>query len=522
MGVSRVTACIVLGAALALLAACSGTSESPPSPSPTASESLPSPSYWPTQGWRTDTPEAQGLDSTKLAEALQTIRDENLNIHSLLIIRNDVVVLDAYFYPFDDQTVHQLASVTKSVMTTLIAIAADQGKLDLDQPMVSFFPDRTIANRDDLKEHITVRHLAGMTSGLDCTAENDEQTLMEMNDSPDWVQFALDRKVVYEPGTHFEYCSPGMHLLSAILQQATGTTALEFARLNLFTPLGIEDVFWDVDPQGYNYGWAGLHLHPRDVAKLGYLWLYQGQWEGKQIVSSQWVEESVKRQITTGRGDDYGYGWWVMPGDQGEYAAQGRGGQYIRVFPAMNAMVVTTGGGFLWDDLGPLVASAVVDTANPLPANPEGVDELNAALTTAQEAPAPQPVAPLPETARAISGKTFVFGPNPLDLETLRLDFDDSAEARLEATFTADATLPPVAVGLDGVYRLQPVGDYDLPLGLRGQWLDEQTFLLDYDQIANLDAYVLVMTFEDDRVSLVGKERTHEASIEIEGEPQGP
>jgi CubicO group peptidase (beta-lactamase class C family) len=432
------------------------------------------------------------------------------------------VVLDAYFYPFDDQTVHQLASVTKSVMTTLIAIAADQGKLDLDEPMVSFFPDRTIANRDALKERITVRHLASMTSGLDCTAENDEQTLMEMMGSPDWVQFALDRKVVYEPGTHFEYCSPGMHLLSAILEQATGMTTLEFARLNLFAPLGVEDVLWDVDPQGYNYGWAGLYLQPRDVAKLGNLWLHQGRWEDTQLVSSQWVEESVKRQIRTGLGDDYGYGWWVMPGDQGEYAAQGRGGQYIRVFPALNAIVVTMGGGFLWDELGPVIAAAVVDTANPLPADPEGTERLNAAVAAAQEPPAPQPVGPLPETARAISGKTFEFGPKLLDLETVRLDFDDSAEARLEATFTANQLLPPVSVGLDGVYRLQPVGDHDLPLGLRGQWLDEQTFLLEYDQIANLDAYILVMDFDGDRVILVAKERTHEASIEIEGKLRGP
>jgi CubicO group peptidase (beta-lactamase class C family) len=178
---------------------------------------VPAPSYWPTQSWRTSTPEEQGFDSAKLAEGLQAMRDNGINIHSLTIIRNDNLILDAYFYPYNGGTFHEIASVTKSVMTTLIGIASDQGKLNLDDKMVSFFPERVIANGGFLKNRITVRHLTGMTSGLDCTSENDEQTLAEMGNAPDWIQFTLDRKVKYLPGTHFEYCSPGMHVLSAIL-----------------------------------------------------------------------------------------------------------------------------------------------------------------------------------------------------------------------------------------------------------------------------------------------------------------
>jgi CubicO group peptidase (beta-lactamase class C family) len=450
---------------------------------------------------------------------LLAMRAQGINIHSLTIIRNDDVILDAYFYPYDGKTVHELASVTKSVMTTLIAIAADQGKLRLDQPMVSFFPDRTIANRDALKERITVRHLAAMTSGLDCTAANDEQTLDEMGLSPDWIQFILDRQVVSKPGTQFVYCSPGMHILSAILQEATGMTALEFARTNLFDPLGIQDLIWDVDPQGYNDGWAGLYLHPRDVAKLGYLWLCGGQWEGKQIVSQKWVKESVKRQTITGMGDDYGYGWWVMPGSQEEYAAEGRGGQYIRVFPAWNAVVVTTGGGFDWSDIAPLIASAVVDMTEPIPANPAGIGQLAAALAAVQQPPDPEPIAALPEAARVITGKTFVLESNPLNLKTLRLDFGGSDEARMLLTFTNQPDRD-FTVRLDGIYRTFPVGDYDLSIGLRGGWLDTQTFLLEYDRIANRDAYVLKMRFETDRVTIDVQERTRGASVTIEGRLQ--
>lgn len=137
------------------------------------------------------------------------------------------MIMDASFYPYDGKTIHEVASVTKSVMTTLIGIAADHGELSLDDSMLSFFPDRTIANRDARKESITVRHLASMSSGLDCTNERDEATLQEMRTTDDWVQFTLDRRVMWEPGTRFVYCSPAIHLLSPILQQATGMTTLD-------------------------------------------------------------------------------------------------------------------------------------------------------------------------------------------------------------------------------------------------------------------------------------------------------
>ena len=188
------------------------------------------PAYWPTQGWRTSTPEEQGLDSAKLAEGLKAMQEQDIRIDSLLIIRNGSVVLDATFYPYDGELLHNMASVTKSVMTTLIGIAAEQGKLQLDQPVVSFFPDRTIANLDARKEKITVRHLTGMVNGFEsgCLA-GDQPTIEKMQAAPDWVQAALDRKMVFEPGSEFCYDSPGMHLLSAILQKATGMTALDFA-----------------------------------------------------------------------------------------------------------------------------------------------------------------------------------------------------------------------------------------------------------------------------------------------------
>jgi CubicO group peptidase (beta-lactamase class C family) len=383
----------------------------------------------------------------------------------------------------------------------LIGIAADQGKLQLDQPMVSFFPGRTITNLDARKEQITVRHLAGMVNGfqLGCLGA-DGSTLDAMRAAPDWVQSALDRKMVREPGTSFCYDSPGMHLLSAILQKSTGMTALDFARQNLFEPLGIREVTWESDPQGYTHGWGDLHLKPRDAAKLGYLWLNNGLWEGKQIVSAAWVQDSVKAQSNAGE-DQYGYGWWVSPDS---YYAFGRGGQNIKVMPSLNTVVVTTGGGFEYDDIVPVLEAALIDPGQPLPSNPEGVAQLDAVLAALVQASTPYPVGPLLDAATTISGKTYVFGTNPAGVETLSLEFDDTAEATMHMKRQGNDEIWPI--GLDGKYRLLYDGR-----GLRGYWADPQTFVI---EIFDVGQSTLQLHFEDDRVEVSPPGSSFEGQIE--------
>jgi hypothetical protein len=336
------------------------------------------------------------------------------------------------------------------------------------------------------------------------------------------VQFALDRRMVAEPGTRFIYCSPAMHLLSPILQKATGMTALEFARQNLFAPLGIQDALWESDPQGYSDGWGDLYLRPRDMAKIGYLWLNNGQWDGRQVVPREWVEASARVQMAeTGDDDKYGYGWWITNEDQGEYAAIGRGGQRIQVISALNAIIVTTGGGFEWDEIVPLLESAAVDMQQPLPPNPDAVARLDAAVKAVAQPPAPQPVAPLPDIARRISGKTFVFDPNPARIETAALTFDESAEAGIAIKGFGNEQVVRVPIGLDGVYRMS-TGDHDLPQGYRGSWDDPQTFVFEYDNIANNDHITFRLRFEADRVLLSGQETAHELGTQFEGRLQAP
>jgi CubicO group peptidase (beta-lactamase class C family) len=466
--------------------------------------------YWPTDTWRTSTPEEQGLDSAKLAEGLLAIQEGNIPIDSLLIIRNGSVLLDAYFYPYDGEVVHNLASVTKSVMTTLIGIASDQGELQLDAPMVSYFPDRSMANLDARKEHMTIRHLASMVNGFESGCLNgDEPTLDAMRGQSDWVQAALDREMAREPGDAFCYDSPGMHLLSGILQEATGMTALDFARENLFDPLGIRDVVWDSDPQGFTRGWGDLHLKPADAAKIGFLWLNYGIWQGEQVVSAGWVRDSVTAQSKSG-GDDYGYGWWVS---EDSYYAYGRGGQTIRVIPSLDAIVVTTGGGLDYDDIDPYLTAALVDPNEPLPPNPEAVAELQAALAAVGQAPAPKPVGPLPATAAAVSGKTYMFAPNLAEVETLSLEFDLYAEATLHIKrFGSDETVS-WPIGLDGVYRQSPEGQW-----LRGSWADSETFVFEQFDPSEVGRSTFRLRFEENRLELISPEQ----ALVLEGEMGTP
>jgi CubicO group peptidase (beta-lactamase class C family) len=440
--------------------------------------SLAAPDYWPKDKWITSIPEQQGIDSTQLAKSLQSIKEKQIAIDSLTIIRNGYVVLDAYFSPYDGSFPHDLASVTKSVMTTLIGIAVDQDKLQLDQKVVSFFPDRTIANLDERKKNLTVLDLVGMRNGMasECI-EGDEATLDVMRASPNWVQAALDRKMVHEPGTHFCYDSPGIHLLSAILQETTGMTAFEFARQYLFEPLGIHEVIWPTDPQGYTCGWGELHMKPTDAAKLGFLWLHGGAWDGRQIVSNTWVSSSVQAHSRmVGNEYGYGYGWWVTPFD---FYALGREGQYIRVIPSLNTVLVVTAGGADFNQLMPFLVKLLLNWGRELPANPLGQAKLTAAVSAVSRGSSVNPSTPLPRVVEEISGHVYNCGSNPVGVTSIRLDFNETGRAGISLQRNGQEVFWPV--GLDGKYQLAADGQAQT-----GYWADAGTFVLEIFDIGQL------------------------------------
>ena len=441
---------------------------------------------WSTEGWQTSAPEKQGLDSEELAALITYLQEQDdFNIDSLLIIRNGYVVTDAYFYPFTEGSLHDLASVTKSFTSTLVGIAIDQGAIEgVEQPVLNFFPTRSVANLDANKEAMTLEDLLTMRSGFECISQ-DEFTLSEMRASPDWVQFALDLPMTTEPGTRFAYCSPNPHLLSGIIHEVTGMSALEYAHEHLFAPLGITNVIWPTDPQGNNWGWGDLKLSPDDMAKLGYLFLNEGLWDGQQVVSTEWVEAATSPLTPAVGGSDYGYQWWVNPSG-GYYEAAGYGGQQIYVLPDLDMIVVLTGvsgggGPGAWGEQ--LLESRIIPLAespDPLPDNPDGAATL-AAVIQAVGAPVeiqPQPVPPLPDIAQQVSGLTYVMEPNPVGLVSGSLTFEEEAEAVLRLTFAAgpdETMILEWLIGMDNVPRISP-GLTGLSSAATGAWESDSVF----------------------------------------------
>lgn len=299
-------------------------------------------SEWPTQGWRSAAPESQGMDAGLLAQAVDYADKNGLSLHSLLVIRHGVIVSETYFTNYDAESLHELYSVTKSFTATLLGIALDQGKLKgIDQRVLDFFPGQEFSNLDARKQAMRLEDLLTMTSGLDWVEGDATYSAMVM--SQDWVKMVLDLPMTADPGSKFLYCSGCSHVLSAILTQVTGKSLRDFAKANLFKPLGIEKYTWDSDKQGNSSGGWGLSLAPRDMAKLGYLYLHQGQWDGKQVVSAEWVKMVTQKHVTTEGQDGYGYQWWVYPDLRG-YAALGRYGQTVFVAPEQDLIVVTTAG----------------------------------------------------------------------------------------------------------------------------------------------------------------------------------
>lgn len=481
------------------------------------------PEPWPTEGWPTSTPEAQGFDSDRLATALRSVRERRLDVHSVLLVRNGTIVADVTLFPYVRGTVHALASITKSVTATLIGIAARQGRLDVHRPVLELFPELQVEDPGGLKRQLRVEHLLTMTSGLDCGwRRGGEDELRRMLSSPDWTRFTLELPMATRPGTVFAYCSPNFHLLSAILTRATGEDALTFARRELFAPLGIREVRWPSAPGGLTLGWGGLRLLPGDVAKLGLLHLRGGRWEDRQLLSPAWVEASARPVVQTGRLDAYGQGWWVRAAEPGTLrSAQGRGGQYLLVWPERQLIAVFTGSGYDVDQLRvPILAALTSD--GPLPESPAGLERLREVAAELAGPPADVAPAPLPEAARRISGRSWTLEPNALGLRTLSLSFGDGPTAT--ATIEAESWERTFTVGLDGVPRLSPAMGSGQPVASRGAWIGPTQFTFDLDTVGEIDHLSMAIAVGDGggRIVLHVQELTGLLGVEalrLEGAP---
>jgi CubicO group peptidase (beta-lactamase class C family) len=434
--------------------------------------------------WPSAPPEEQGFDSAALAQVIEQIDEQDLPIDSVQVVRNSVLILDAYFYPYLGDRKHDVASVTKSVTSTLVGIAVDRGLLTLDQGLLASFPELAPPPSSDGKADIDLHDLLTMTSGLDCGLSPGEPELYETLQSDNFVKYALELPMAAPPGTQWAYCSPGSHLMSAMVAKASETSTLDFAKKNLFGPLGITDVIWPADPQGVTFGWGDLQLHPLDMARIGQLFLNEGAWSGAQIVSKDWVEQASKSFILTDDGETgYGYQWWVLAGAfEGVYEARGRSGQAITVWSDKDVVAVFTGRGLdVRGEVAPVLAAALKSDAA-LDPNPEAFARLTKAIQKAAEPPAPNPIRPLPPMAAEVSGKVYQLAENQFGVSCISLRFDSPSDVWFDLTLGSDAFELPV--GMDGVPRFSDTGPRGIPIGALGEWTEDTVFSMHYDEVA--------------------------------------
>jgi CubicO group peptidase (beta-lactamase class C family) len=321
-------------------------------------------SEWPTHGWPTAAPAEEGMDPKGLAVIDDDAGGVYPGLRSVLVVRHGVLVFERYYHGATPATYFNVFSVTKSVTSALVGIALGEHTVGgLDQPIGRLLATHLPPRADPRLRRATLEQVLTMTAGL--PADPTDGAPPGLVHASDWVRFVLSQHPATRPGARFAYSSDGSHLLSAILADATGQPTLRYAQVKLFEPLGIgndqafQPLFaapnqaayqragfaWPTDPQGYHLGYGFLKLTARDLAKIGYLYLKGGAWEGRQVVPAAYVRASTQTHIRTGdpHAPGYGYQWWTMT-EQGHrgFAALGLGGQLVEVIPDLDLVVVMT------------------------------------------------------------------------------------------------------------------------------------------------------------------------------------
>ena len=372
-------------------------------------------------------PGLQGVNPTGILDFLTTVETQKLNVHSLMVVRHGNVVAEGWWAPYAPDLKHTLYSLSKSFTSTAVGMAVAEGKLKVDDKVVSFFPNDLPATVSDNLAAMRIQDLLTMSTGH----EKEPTGAMRADGNTNWPKAFLAHPVDHQPGTHFVYNSGATYMLSNIVQKLTGQTVLNYLTPRLFTPLGIEGADWEVDPTGVNTGGWGLRVRTEDIAKFGQLYLKKGVWNGKRLLPEAWVADATKSHIlqpADGKDRDtsdwlqgYGYQFWRCRHDG--YRGDGALGQYCIVLPDKDAVVAITSEtasmpsvmNAVWDHILPAMQSASESATSSAP------EPLTRKLKSlALPLPTNDTSSPM---MQKISGKTFRIESNPLNIDTASLTF---------------------------------------------------------------------------------------------------
>lgn len=342
-------------------------------------------------GWNTADLAAVGLRAAPMTDLLGQVQaiavpePGHPQLHSLLVARRGKLAFEAYFHGYSREQAHDSRSAGKSFASLLVGMAVHHGaKLSAQTPVLSVFPDfQDLKHVDEAKRAITVGHLMAMNSGLACDDQagdspGAEDTMQGQPGERDWYRYTLDLPMMQAPGADKAvYCSAGINLLGGIVRRSTGRPLTELFREWIADPMQMRGYHLNLTPQDDAYMAGGIQLRPRDMLKLGQLYLDGGVWQGKRLVDAKWIADSVARRSTFGANHDYGYAWHlhsfrVQNRDYRAYAAEGNGGQFVIVVPELELVVAITAGSYgefsTWYALQDLVRDYIIPAA--LPAAP--------------------------------------------------------------------------------------------------------------------------------------------------------
>ena len=288
------------------------------------------------------TPEAQGISSAAVRAYLEAADREVKTMHSFMLVRHGKVIAEAWWKPEAAEKPHQMWSLSKSFTSTAVGMAVADGKLKVEDKVVSFFPEDAPATVSENLKAMSVKDLLTMSAGHDVEAK--------VRGTEHWARTFLAHPVPHLPGTHFRYNTPATYMLSAIVTRVTGQSVLDYLQPRLFQPLGITNPEWDASPQGVTLGGYGLMVRTEDIAKFGQLYLQKGEWNGKQLIPASWVAEASAKQVSNDAGNNdpdksdwaqgYGYQFWQCR--HGAFRGDGKDGQFCIVLPEQDAVVAIT------------------------------------------------------------------------------------------------------------------------------------------------------------------------------------
>jgi len=451
-------------------------------------------------------PEAQGVAGSGILDFLDAIARENFELHSFMMLRHGHVIAEGWWKPYGPDYVHTMYSMSKSFTSTAVGFAVAEGKLKVEDKVVSFFPDDLPAMISENLAAMRIQDLLTMSTG------NEKEPTQACVKEENWVRTFLAQNIAHKPGTQFMYNSAATYMCSAIVQKVTGQTVLAYLTPRLFEPLGITGMRWETCPRGINTGGWGLSVQTEALAKFGQFLLQKGQWNGKQLLPAAWIEEATQFHIQQPGGDKpdrpkaqndwlqgYGYQFWRCQGTG--FRGDGAFGQFTIVLPEQDAVIVMTSENKNMQGQLDLVWKHLLPAMDDKAAKPADLSRLKSLKLAPPQGR---------KTSPAAADKKFALEANDLGLKSASFAFREDAcvfsadgqtiTCGLESWHRGEATFPGTPPRL--ISGGKPKEPAPSKIAASAAWTDDHTLVMKWRYYETPHSDTVTCVFEGDTVTI--------------------